>query len=350
MDWQRFTPLLTTFGRFGKSHPLWMPLCLSSLMEDAAREEKAITHPVASALYHQDVLPEGASTKDSFASYGYRNALFWMIVRAQKDKKTFSMDLLKTLYTFVHQEEALELRWRQQTPQTTCDIKLVAPSEICSLLEQFFSWFSGAAMHPVHLAAETLYALMMIHPFQTAQRRLAVLTSQFVLLSNGYPLILLEDHVKGPKEALLDAFFKAMHLILQKKHPALSRTQKALHAAPRSFQNNTQHVTPSLTPSNDQLLTRATTHSAKKKVSLETPPGKLLKIGPVAKAAGETIPTIRHWTKEGLLAPVGVTASQYALYAPSVIDRIKKIQALKKKRFTLFEIKAKLAKDTPHSA
>lgn len=350
MDWQRFTPLLTTFGRFGKSHPLWMPLCLSSLVEDAAREGKAITHPVASALYHQGALPEGASTKEAFASYGYRNALFWMIVRAQQDKKPFSMDLLKTLYTFVHQEEALDLRWRQQTPQTTGDIKLVAPSEICSLLEQFFSWFSGAAMHPVHLAAETLYALMMIHPFQTAQRRLAVLASQFVLLSNGYPLILLAEHVKGPKEALLDAFFNAMHLILQKKHPALLRTQEALQAAPPAAQNSIQQSTPSFTPSNDEPLHRAATGTAKKSAPLETPKGKLLKIGPVAKAAGETIPTIRHWTKEGLLAPVGVTASQYALYAPSVIERIKKIQTLKKKRFTLFEIKAKLAKDTPHSA
>ena len=168
-------------------------------------------------------------------------------------------------------------------------------------------------------------------------------------MSNGYPLILLAEHVKGPKEALLDAFFNAMHLILQKKPPALLRTQEALQATPPATQNSVQHSTPSFTPPNDEPLHRAATRTAKKSAPLETPKGKLLKIGPVAKTAGETIPTIRHWTKEGLLTPVGVTASQYALYAPSVIERIKKIQTLKKKRFTLFEIKAKLAKDTPHS-
>jgi len=66
---------------------------------------------------------------------------------------------------------------------------------------------------------------------------------------------------------------------------------------------------------------------------------KLLKIGELAEQTGEKNSTIRHWTKEGLLKVAKVTDTKYQLYSPTMIDRIKKIHALKKKRYTLKEIK-----------
>ena len=58
------------------------------------------------------------------------------------------------------------------------------------------------------------------------------------------------------------------------------------------------------------------------------------------------MPTIRYWTKEGLLTVAELTASNYALYAPETLSRIKQIQELKKERFTLSEIKERLLSDT----
>jgi len=69
---------------------------------------------------------------------------------------------------------------------------------------------------------------------------------------------------------------------------------------------------------------------------------KLLKIGQLAAEVGETVPTIRHWTQEGLLQITETTPSGYQLYSQEMKKRCTKIQALKKKRFTLSEIKLKL--------
>ncbi|HPO14185.1 MAG TPA: MerR family transcriptional regulator [Candidatus Hydrogenedentes bacterium] len=62
----------------------------------------------------------------------------------------------------------------------------------------------------------------------------------------------------------------------------------------------------------------------------------------MAKRVGVANSTIRHWTKEGLLEVADVTASGYQLYAPDMIARIAEIRAMKKKRFTLEEIKTAL--------
>ena len=69
---------------------------------------------------------------------------------------------------------------------------------------------------------------------------------------------------------------------------------------------------------------------------------KLLKIGELAKATNQTVPTIRHWTKEGLLQVAEITESGYQMYSQEMINRIDKIQKMKEKRMTLEEIKKNL--------
>lgn len=58
-----------------------------------------------------------------------------------------------------------------------------------------------------------------------------------------------------------------------------------------------------------------------------------------AAAVGVTVPTIRHWTKEGLLEVAELTESGYQLYAPEMKTRCEEIKALKEQRLTLGEIK-----------
>ncbi len=67
-----------------------------------------------------------------------------------------------------------------------------------------------------------------------------------------------------------------------------------------------------------------------------------MKIGAVAKAVGATVPTIRYWTAGGLLSVAEVTATEYQMYSPDIVDRCKRILKLKEERFTLSEIRARL--------
>ncbi|MDF1795635.1 MAG: MerR family transcriptional regulator [Coxiellaceae bacterium] len=72
---------------------------------------------------------------------------------------------------------------------------------------------------------------------------------------------------------------------------------------------------------------------------------RLLKIGEFAKQANENVSTIRHWVKLGLIDVTEITPAGYQLFSADTLNRIKKIQSLKQKRFTLKEIMHKLEKD-----
>jgi DNA-binding transcriptional MerR regulator len=63
-----------------------------------------------------------------------------------------------------------------------------------------------------------------------------------------------------------------------------------------------------------------------------------MKIGELAEAAGESVATIRHWTKAGLLEVAEATASGYQLFAADMVERCNEIKRLKGERLTLKEI------------
>jgi DNA-binding transcriptional MerR regulator len=66
----------------------------------------------------------------------------------------------------------------------------------------------------------------------------------------------------------------------------------------------------------------------------------LLKIGELARKTGETIHTLRYWTKEGLLPVQGHTPGGYQLYHPSMVERVREIRRLQmEKRLTITEIR-----------
>lgn len=70
---------------------------------------------------------------------------------------------------------------------------------------------------------------------------------------------------------------------------------------------------------------------------------KLLKIGELAKASGETVATIRFWTQQGLLEVADKTQSGYQLYNADMVACVKKIRKLKDtNRYTIEGIKKEL--------
>ena len=67
-----------------------------------------------------------------------------------------------------------------------------------------------------------------------------------------------------------------------------------------------------------------------------------LKAGELANRVAIAVTTIRYYTDIGLLPVAGKTAGGYNLYDESALQVIKKIKQLKKKRYTLGEIKEKV--------
>lgn len=166
-----------------------------------------------------------------------------------------------------------------------------------------------SGFHPVMLASEAHWLIVSKEPFTEGNGRAARLFMNLLLMAAGYPPAIVR---KRDRAAYLASFTQ------REQHDKL-----LARAAERSL---------------DIYLKAARGESAFRELDTE----ELLKIGELAKEAGETVPTIRYWTKEGLLEVAEISESGYQFYAPEMVERALLIKKLKGERLTLGEIRKKL--------
>ncbi len=190
------------------------------------------------------------------------------------------------------------------------------PRKVPELMTKFVEWIHHADLHPVEFAAEAHYELVTTHPFVDGNGRTARLLMNLILMMHGYP------------PAIIRTKDRLAHI---------ESLETAQLGGPKD--NYLKLIAKAVDRSLDIYLKACKDEDAQ---PVEAPPPQLLKIGELAKAAQETVVTIRYWTKEGLLDIADTTISGYQLYDPSMIERIKQIKELKTQRYTLNEIKQKL--------
>lgn len=194
-------------------------------------------------------------------------------------------------------------------------VVLPNPKKVQDLMDEFFLWLKKETkLHAVELAAEAHYRLVTIHPFIDGNGRTARLLMNMILMMKGFPPAIIRKNdrlayikslekpqlVNGEGDSKND-YFKLI----------AAAVDRSLNIYLKAIEGETE------APENE----------------------KLLKIGELAKATNQTVPTIRHWTKEDLLQVAEVTESGYQMYLEGMIERVKKIEEMKKKRMTLYEIK-----------
>lgn len=188
------------------------------------------------------------------------------------------------------------------------------PRKVQDLMDGFFKWLrSEEKMHAVELAAEAHYRFVTIHPFTDGNGRTGRLLMNMILMMKGFPPAIIRKNdrltyikslekpqlVNGEGDSKND-YFKLIAAAVDRSLNIYLKAIEGKDAEPESE--------------------------------------KLLKIGELAKATNQTVPTIRHWTKEGLLQVAEVTESGYQMFSEETIERVKKIQEMKEKRMTLIEI------------
>lgn len=191
-------------------------------------------------------------------------------------------------------------------------VVLPNPQKVPYLMMEFIRWINlSNNLHPVELAAEVHYQLVTIHPFTDGNGRTARLLMNLILLMFGYPAAIIR---KQDRLAYISSLEKSQ--LGGSKDGYLKIISQAVD---RSLEIYLKAVKGQDVEENDN--------------------NKLLKIGELAKAVGESTSTIRHWTKEGILEVAEITKTGYQLYSTDMIQRIKQIHLLKTQRQTLNEIK-----------
>lgn len=199
------------------------------------------------------------------------------------------------------------------------DVEFPPPTTISRRMREFTQWLEGQQEeHPVRVAAAAHYRLATIHPFVDGNGRTARLLMNLILLLNGYPMAIIQNEERI-------AYLKTFEI---------ARKQNDLAPFYKLIEKSVERSL--------DLYIRAAVGKPvlsammKKKEATK----KLLKIGELAKEAGETVHTIRFWTKEGLLKIEAYTRGGYQLYNPSMIKRVKEIRRLQdEKRLTVNEMK-----------
>ena len=188
-------------------------------------------------------------------------------------------------------------------------------------MDEFFSWIKNETkMHAVELAAEAHYRFVTIHSFIDGNGRSARLLMNMILMMRGFPPAIIRKndrlaYIKSLEKPQLvggegDSKNDYFKLIAAAVDRSLNIYLKALEGEVEEMKSE-----------------------------------KLLKIGELAKATNQTVPTIRHWTKEGLLQVAQVTEAGYQMYSKEMIERVARIEEMKGERMRLGEIKEGMEND-----
>lgn len=281
-----------------------------------AIEGNTLSRPETALVVEKGITVAGKPLKDHLEAVNHAQALEWIkqLAGGQRTDLTEAhiLEIHRLILQKIDDHNAGKYR---SIPVRIAGSTVILPNpiKVPELMEKYVHWLRTVKDNPVKIAADAHFKLVTIHPFTDGNGRIARLLMNLLLIQSGYPpaIIRRQDREKyidsieaGQLTGSLTDFY---NLIYQ--------------AVNRSLDIYLDAVVPKPEPPKSSA-------------------GKLLKIGELAKLARQTVPTIRHWTKEGLLSVAGHSPGGYQLYSRDMVSKAQKIRRLQVgKRLTLAEIK-----------
>lgn len=285
-----------------------------------AIEGNTLTRNETALVVEKGITVEGKTLKEHLEAINHAHALEFIKTLVGKKREQLSQKDILAIHGFVLAkiDDTNAGRYRSITVRIAgSNVVMPNPIKVPKLMNGFEEWLhSPNKDHLVKIAADAHYKLVSIHPFVDGNGRMARLLMNLLLMQKGYPpaFIRKEDRRRyinsieqgqlgGSREDYYELIFEAVE---------------------RSLDIYLEALEPKETKEGTKM-------------------NQLLQIGELAKETGETIHTIRYWTKEGLLEVKDRTLGGYQLYEPSVVKKAKEIRRLQsKERLTIAEIKERL--------
>ena len=283
-----------------------------------AIEGNTLSRQETALVVEKGITVDGKTVKDHLEAINHAQALEFIKTLVNKKRGDVTqadiLDLHRSILTKI--DDANAGRYRAVAVRIAGS-RVILPNalKVPELMDEYTVWLhTSNTDHPVTIAADAHFKFVSIHPFVDGNGRCGRLLMNLLLLQAGYPpaFIRKEDrkrYITSIEQAQLggslDEYYKLMY-----------------EAVERSLDIYLEALEPK-----------------------EATKGKhtLLKIGALARGSGETVHSIRFWTKEGLLTVANITKGGYQLYDPSMIEKVKEIRRLQnEQRLTLKEIKERI--------
>ncbi len=286
-----------------------------------AIEGNTLSRAETAMVVEKGLTVDGKTLNEHLEAVNHAQAFDWIIQRIESKEHKITertiMDLHRIILNKIDDSNAGCYR---TVSVRIAGSRVILPNamKVPKLMEKFVLWLHKSDKHPLTLAIDAHLKFVSIHPFVDGNGRTARLLMNLLLMQAGYPptIIRKEDrkyYIVSIEKAQLGGSLKDYYVLM---YEAVNR---------------------SLDIYLDAL------EDKKQKLVMEKKP--LLKIGELAKLVNETVPTIRYWTKVGLLEVVKYTPGGYQLYNPDAVKIANNIRTFQNtKRLTLTEIKKELIK------
>lgn len=288
-----------------------------------AIEGNTLTRRETAVVIEKGLTVGGKSLKEHLEATNHARALDWVrTLIKKKPSQLTAQDVLKIHDLILQGLDNDNAGHYRSVPVRISGSAVVLPNprKVPDLMDGFQTWLASKPdLHPVAFAGEAHYRLVTIHPFVDGNGRTARLLMNLLLMMAGYPPAIIR---KRDRLAYLGALETAQ-----------------LGGSKTAFEKIIAHATER---SLDIYLNAAQGETSRHAGDEDEDSDTLLKIGELAKHTGQTVATIRYWSKEGLLEVAEITPSGYQLYALEMVERCRLIVKLKGERLTLEEIREKI--------
>jgi Fic family protein len=283
-----------------------------------ALEGNTLTRLETAVVVEKGLTVGGKTLAEHLEAINHAAALRKVLEIARSPISTLTEHILLDLHTMILRgiDDANAGRYRSIPVRISGSrVVLPNPAKVAGLMADFFKdLMSMVGSDPLAIAAEAHYRLVTIHPFIDGNGRTARLLMTLILLQNGFP------------PALIRTRDRVSYLKSLEKAQLGGSNEDYLKIIFRSVERSFAIYFQAIGGEGPEVEDSA----------------HLLRIGDLAKKTGETLATLRHWMKLGLLESADTTKAGYQLFEPELVDRARLIRALQSNRRTLAEIRQEL--------
>lgn len=296
----------------GKSMQEWYKIELTYTSN--AIEGNTLTRQETAQVVEKGITVEGKSVVEHLEAINHAKAFEFISNLNLKKTKDITEAVIRQIHQIILQNiDSQNSGTYRNVAVRIAGSRVILPNplKIPELMKEFVKWLQASKDNPIIVALQAHLKFVSIHPFVDGNGRCGRLLMNLILMTNGYPPAIINKEERGQyikciERAQVDGDLSGYEVFMAKK------IEKSLDIYLEMF-------------------------TAKEKQSVQSKP---LTIGQLAKATGQTVSTIRYWTKEGLLKVEKLSGGGYQLYSSSMVKRVKHIRALQKeKRLTIAELK-----------